>query len=80
MYIVIFRIYTSKNVVSRYQTSNKQNGSGQRVCYSDENSKQRNITNREMKLAIADELKTLFHPIVSATKQAAEETRKSSRQ
>ena len=30
----------------------------------------------EMKLAIGDELQTLFHPIVNATKQAAEETRK----
>ena len=38
--------------------------------------KQRNMVNREMKLAIGDELKTLFHPIVNATKQAAEETRK----
>ena len=37
--------------------------------------KQRNMTNREMKLAIGDELQTLFHPIVNATKQAAEETR-----
>ena len=32
--------------------------------------------NREMKLAIGDELQTLFHPIVNVTKQAAEETRK----
>ena len=31
---------------------------------------------RELKLAIGDELQTLFHPIVNATKQAAEETRK----
>ena len=38
--------------------------------------KQRNMKNREMKLAIGDELQTLFHPIVNATKQAAEETRK----
>ena len=38
--------------------------------------KQRNMVNREMKLAIGDELQTLFHPIVNATKQAAEETRK----
>ena len=38
--------------------------------------KQRNITNRELKLAIGDELQTLFYPIVNATKQAAEETRK----
>ena len=38
--------------------------------------KQRNMTNREMKLAIGDELQTLFHPIGNATKQAAEETRK----
>ena len=37
---------------------------------------QRNMVNREMKLAIGDELQTLFHPIVNATKQAAEETRK----
>ena len=35
--------------------------------------KQRNMVNREMKLAIGDELQTLFHPIVNATKQAAEE-------
>ena len=32
--------------------------------------KQRNMANRELKL------QTLFHPIVNATKQAAEETRK----
>ena len=38
--------------------------------------KQRNMANRELKLAIVDELQTLFHPIVNATKQAAEETRK----
>ena len=38
--------------------------------------KQRIMVNREMKLAIGDELQTLFHPIVNATKQAAEETRK----
>ena len=38
--------------------------------------KQRHIMNREMKLAIGDELQTLFHPIVNATKQAAEDTRK----
>ena len=38
--------------------------------------KQRNMVNREMKLAIGDKLQTLFHPIVNATKQAAEETRK----
>ena len=38
--------------------------------------KQRNMVNREMKLAIGDELQTLFHPIVNATKHAAEETRK----
>ena len=31
---------------------------------------------REMKLAIGDELQTLFHPIANATNQAAEETRK----
>ena len=34
----------------------------------------RNMVNREMKLAIGEELQTLFHPIVSATKQAAEKT------
>ena len=34
------------------------------------------MVNREMKLAIGDELQTLFHPIVNVTKQAAEETRK----
>ena len=38
--------------------------------------KQRNMVNREIKLAVGDELQTLFHPIVNATKQAAEETRK----
>ena len=38
--------------------------------------KQRNMVNRQMKLAIGDELQTLFHPIVNATKQAAEESRK----
>ena len=38
--------------------------------------KQRNMANRELKLAIGDELQTFFHPIVNATKQAAEETRK----
>ena len=38
--------------------------------------KQRNMVNRETKLAIGDELQTLFHPIVNATKRAAEETRK----
>ena len=38
--------------------------------------KQRNMMKREMKLAIGNELQTLFHPIVNATKQAAEETRK----
>ena len=38
--------------------------------------KQRDMVNREMKLAIGDELQTLFHPIVNETKQAAEETRK----
>ena len=38
--------------------------------------KQRNMVNREMKLVIGDELQTLFHPIVNATKQAAEETMK----
>ena len=38
--------------------------------------KQRNMANRELKLAIGDELQTLFHPIVNATNQAAEETRR----
>ena len=38
--------------------------------------KQRNMVNLEMKLAIGDELQTLFHPIVNTTKQAADETRK----
>ena len=38
--------------------------------------KQRNMVNREMKLAIGDELQSLFHPIANATKQAAEETGK----
>ena len=33
--------------------------------------KQRNMVILEMKLAIGDELKTIFHPIVNATKQAA---------
>ena len=32
---------------------------------------QRNMVNRETKLAVGEELQTLFHPIVSATKQAA---------
>ena len=34
------------------------------------------MVNREMKLAIRDELQTLFHSIVNANKQASEETRK----
>ena len=38
--------------------------------------KQSNIVNREMRLAIGDELQTIFHPIVNATKHAAEEARK----
>ena len=38
--------------------------------------KQRNMVNREMKLPSGDALLTLFHPIVNATKQADEETRK----
>ena len=33
--------------------------------------RQRNIVNREMKLAVGEELHTLFHPIISATKQVA---------
>ena len=36
--------------------------------------RRRNMVNRESKLAIGEELQTLFHPIVSATKQAAEKT------
>ena len=38
--------------------------------------KQRNMMNRGMKLAIGDELQTLFHAIVNTAKQVAEETRK----
>ena len=38
--------------------------------------KQRNMANRELKLAIGDELQTFFHPSDNATNQAAEETRK----
>ena len=38
--------------------------------------KQRNMVNREMMLAIGDELQTLLHPIVNATKQADVEIRK----
>ena len=38
--------------------------------------KQRNMVNRELKLAIGDELQTLFHPIANATKQAAQKSRK----
>ena len=34
----------------------------------------RNMVNREMKLAIGEEWQTLFHPIVCATKHAAEKT------
>ena len=41
--------------------------------------KQRNMAHRELKLAIGDELQTLFHPIIQATKQAAKETRKRAR-
>ena len=36
--------------------------------------RRRNMVNREMKLAIGEELQTLFYPIVIATKQAAEKT------
>ena len=36
--------------------------------------RKRNMVNREMKLAIGEELQTLFHPIGSATKQDAEKT------
>ena len=38
--------------------------------------KQRNMAKKELKLAIGDELETLFRPVSDATKQAAEETRK----
>ena len=38
--------------------------------------KQRIMVNREMELAIREELQTPFHPIVNATKQATKETRK----
>ena len=38
--------------------------------------RRRNMVNREMKLAIGEELQTLFHPSVSATKRAAEKTAK----
>ena len=36
--------------------------------------RRRNMVNREAKLVIGEELQTLFHPIVSATKQAGEQT------
>ena len=36
--------------------------------------RRRNMVNSEMKIAIIKELQTLFHPITSATKQAAEKT------
>ena len=36
--------------------------------------RQRNMANREMNLAIVEELQSLFHPIVNTTKQAAEKT------
>ena len=36
--------------------------------------RRRNMVHREMKLAIWEELQTLSHPIISATKQAAEKT------
>ena len=39
--------------------------------------RQRNIVNREMKLAIGEELQTLFHSIVSATKKLLKRRRKS---
>ena len=38
--------------------------------------RQRNMVNCEMSLAIGEELQTLFHPIISATKQASEKTAK----
>ena len=38
--------------------------------------KQHNMMNREMKLALGADRKIVFKPIVNATKQAAEETRK----
>ena len=36
--------------------------------------RQRNMVNRETTLAIGEELQTLFHPMVSAIKKAAEIT------
>ena len=36
--------------------------------------RQRNMVNRVMKLAIGEELQTLFHPIISTTEQASERT------
>ena len=42
--------------------------------------KQRNMVNREMKLAIGDELQTLFHPIVNATNKRLKRLGKSSHQ
>ena len=41
-----------------------------------ETDKQSIMAYRELKLAIGDELQTLFHPIIHGTKQAAQETRK----
>ena len=35
--------------------------------------RRRNMVNREMKVAIGEELQTLSHPIANSTKQAAEE-------
>ena len=42
--------------------------------------KQRNMVNREMKLAIGDGLQTIFHPIVNATNKRVKRLGKSSRQ
>ena len=45
-----------------------------RTALVDEYVKAMKTAQREMKLAIGEELETLFHPIVSETKQAAEKT------
>ena len=44
------------------------------------NVKQCNMANRELKLTIGDELQTLFHPIVNATKQGLKKLGKNSSQ
>ena len=59
--------------VSRYKGYSETNGSSRGVK-SMKTVRQRNMVNCEMKLSIGEELQTLFHPIVSATKQAAEKT------